>query len=164
VLYAVPTGDQIARFWHEIVLSLAEPLEYGVFKKYESDKIIELPGTEQRIRAKTAWNADSLRGDTCDLMILDEFQLMNEDAWAVVGLPMLMDNNGDAVLIYTPPSLHTRSVSKATDKRHAAKMFKKCANDPDWLCLHWTSHDNPHISQEGIAEVSGDMTALAVRQ
>ena len=164
MLYAVPTGDQITRFWHEIVLSLAEPIEFGVYKKYESDKIIELPGTEQRIRAKTAWNADTLRGDTADLLILDEFQLMNEDAWGIVGLPMLMDNNGDAVLIYTPPSLHTRSVSKATDKRHAAKMFKECAKDPKWLCLHWTSHDNPHISQEGIAEVSGDMTALAVRQ
>ena len=164
MLYAVPTGDQIARFWHEIVLSLAEPLEYGVYKKYESDKIIELPGTEQRIRAKTAWNADTLRGDTADLLILDEFQLMNEDAWGIVGLPMLMDNNGDAVLIYTPPSLHTRSVSKATDKRHAAKMFKEKMSDPKWLCLHWTSHDNPHISEQGIAEVSGDMTALARRQ
>lgn len=89
---------------------------------------------------------------------------MNEDAWGIVGLPMLMDNNGDAVLIYTPPSLHSRSMSKAGDKRHAAKMFKECVQDPKWLCLHWTSHDNPHISQEGIAEVSGDMTALAVRQ
>jgi hypothetical protein len=164
VLYAVPTGDQIARFWHEIVLSLAEPLEFGVYKKYESDKIIELVGTEQRIRAKTAWNADTLRGDTADLLILDEFQLMNEDAWGIVGLPMLMDNNGDAVLVYTPPSLHTRSVSKATDKRHAAKMYKKCVDDSKWLCLTWTSHDNPYISEEGIREVSGDMTAIAVRQ
>ena len=99
-----------------------------------------------------------------DLLILDEFQLMNEDAWGIVGLPMLMDNNGDAVLIYTPPSLHTRSTSKATDKRHAAKMYKKCLDDPKWLVLTWTSHDNPYISEAGIAEVSGDMTALAVRQ
>lgn len=145
-------------------MSLAEPIEFGVYKKYESDKIIELPGTEQRIRAKTAWNADTLRGDTADLLILDEFQLMNEDTWGVVGLPMLMDHNGDAILIYTPPSLHTRSTSKATDKRHAAKMYKECMKDPAWLCLHWTSHDNPYISVEGISEVSGDMSALAVRQ
>jgi hypothetical protein len=164
VLYAVPTGDQIARFWHEVVLAMAELIEFGVVKKYESDKIIEYPGTEQRIRAKTAWNADTLRGDYADLLILDEFQLMNEDAWGVVGLPMLMDNNGDAVLIYTPPSLHTRSASKATDKRHAARMFKEHKDDPRWLCIHWTSHDNPHVSEEGIAEVSADMTKLAIRQ
>lgn len=164
VLYAVPTGDQIARFWHEIVLAMAELIEFGVVKKYESDKIIEYPGTEQRIRAKTAWNADTLRGDYADLLILDEYQLMNEDAWGVVGLPMLMDNNGDAVLIYTPPSLHSRSASKASDKRHAARMFKEHKDDPRWLCMHWTSHDNPHVSELGIAEVSADMTQLAIRQ
>jgi hypothetical protein len=164
VLYAVPTTDQLTRFWHIVVNALAEPIEFGVYRKYEGDKIIEKPGTKERIKAKTAWNADSLRGDYADLLILDEFQLMNEDAWGVVGLPMLMDNNGDAILAYTPPSIHTRSASKATDKRHAAKMFKLCAQDPHWLCAHWTSHDNPYISQEGIAEVSADMTALAVRQ
>ena len=164
VLYAVPTGDQITRFWHEIVQSMAELIEHGIVKKYEGDKIIEYPGTEQRIRAKTAWNADTLRGDYADFLILDEFQLMNEDTWGVVALPMLMDNNGDAVLVYTPPSLHSRSSSKANDKRHAAKMFKAHLNDPRWLCLHWTSHDNPHVSEEGIAEVSADMTALSIRQ
>ena len=164
VLYAVPTADQISRFWHEVVLALAEPIEYGVYRKYESDKIIELPGTDQRIRAKTAWNANTLRGDYGDLIILDEFQLMAEDALDDVVLPMLMDNNGDLVLIYTPPSLHTRAMSKATDKRHAAKMFKKNEKDPRWLCVHFTSHDNPYISEAGIAEVSADMTQLAIRQ
>lgn len=164
VLYAVPTADQIRRFWHEVCLALAEPIEYGVFKKYESDKIIERPGTEQRIRAKTAWNSDSLRGDYGDLIILDEYQLMNENALQDVVLPMLIDNNGKLVLIYTPPSLHSRSVSKAVDKRHAAKLFKAHVDDPRWLCLHFTSRDNPHVSEEGIAEVSADMTQLAIRQ
>jgi hypothetical protein len=164
VLYAVPTAEQIARFWQEVCLALAEPIEFGVYKKYESDKIIELPGTEQRIRAKTAWNADTLRGDYGDLIVLDEFQLMNEDALQEVVYPMLIDNNGDLVLIYTPPSLHSRSTSKATDKRHAAKLFKLHENDPRWLCLHFTSRDNPYISEEGIAEVSADMTELAKRQ
>lgn len=164
VLYAVPTADQIARFWHEVCLSLAEPLEFGVYKKYESDKIIEMPGTDQRIRAKTAWNADTLRGDYGDLIVLDEFQLMNEDALQDVVLPMLIDNNGDLVLIYTPPSLKSRSMSKATDKRHAAKLFKKHATDPRWLCLHFSSRDNPYISEQGIREVASDMTQLSYRQ
>ena len=35
---------------------------------------IELPGTKQRIRAKTAFNADTLRGDYADELLLDEFQ------------------------------------------------------------------------------------------
>ena len=164
VLYAVPTGDQITRFWHEVVESMGELIEFGVVKKYESDKIIEIPGTEQRIRAKTAWNADTLRGDYGDLIILDEFQLMNEDTLEVVVYPMLVDNHGDLVLIYTPPRLHSRSTSKATDKRHAAKLFKEKALDPRWLTMSWTSLDNPHLSREGLAEAAADMTSLAYKQ
>ena len=101
VLYAVPTTDQLTRFWHIIVNALAELIEFSVYKKYEGENIIERSGTHERIKAKTAWNADSLRDDYADLLILDEYQLMNEDAWKVVGLPMLMDNNGDAILAYT---------------------------------------------------------------
>lgn len=163
VLYAVPTADQLARFWHETVIAFAELIEFGIVKKYEAEKIIEYPGTEQRIRAKTAWNADTLRGDYGDLIILDEFQLMNEDTLELVVYPMLVDNSGDLVLIYTPPRLFSRSTSKATDKRHAAKMYKAKSTDPRWLTMSWTSHDNPHLSREGLNEVSADMTRFAYR-
>jgi hypothetical protein len=77
---------------------------------------------------------------------------------------MLIDNNGDLVLIYTPPSLESRSASKAKDPQHAAKLFKECKTDPLWLCLHFPSSANPHLSREGLEEVSHNMTALAYRQ
>jgi hypothetical protein len=165
VLYSTPTQDQIERFWYEVKLSLDEPLEAKVFYKNETKHVIELPGTEQRIRAKTAWNADSLRGDYADVLIFDEWQLMNEDAWELVGAPMLLDNNGDAVFIYTPPSAHTRSVTKATDPRHAAKLFKRAKADTSgrWEAFHFSSHDNPHISKEALDEIVRDMTDLAYR-
>lgn len=164
-LYATPTTEQIQRFWVSVTRALAEPIDAGIFKKNETEHTIELPGTEQRIRAKTAWNADTLRGDYADDLYLDEWQLMNEDAWGVVGAPMLADHNGDAVFIYTPPSLHSRSVSKANDPQHASKMFKKARADTTgrWAAFHFTSHDNPHISAEAIHELAGDMTALAYR-
>ena len=90
-----------------------------------TEHTVEKLGTMQRIRAKTAWNADTLRGDFADLLILDEWQLMNESAWEDVGAPMLLDNNGDAIFIYAPPSLKFRSVTKARDPLYAAKMFKQ---------------------------------------
>lgn len=166
VLYAVPTTDQLTRFWFEVKRALAEPLDGGIFYKNETEHIIEKPGSEQRIRAKTAWNADTLRGDFADLLILDEWQLMNEDAWGLVGAPMLLDNNGDAVFVYTPPSIHSRSSSKADDKLHAAKLFKRAAADPSgrWQTFHFRSHDNPHLSTEALAEITQDMTALAYQQ
>ena len=124
VLYAAPTAEQVGSFWTAVTIILAEPINQKIFIKNESEKYIELAGTKQRIKAKTAWNADSLRGDYADDLILDEFQLMNEDIWELVGVPMLLDNNGDAVFIYTPPSLHSRSVSKANDRQHAAKQYR----------------------------------------
>lgn len=165
VLYAAPTSEQIDRFWVTVTRALHEPIDAGVFIKNETNHTVELPGTEQRIRAKTAWNADTLRGDYADDLILDEWQLMNEDAWRLVGAPMLLDNNGDATFIYTPPSLNSRSTSKATDPQHAAKLFKRAKADTSgrWATFHFASRDNPHISEEALSEIVSDMTPLAYR-
>lgn len=166
VLYAAPTQDQVDRFWESCKNALSEGIDAGVFYKNETRHVIELPGTEQRIRAKTAWNADTLRGDYADVLILDEYQLMNEDAWEVVGAPMLLDNNGDAIFVYTPPSFRTAGVSKARNKKHATLMFERAKGDTSgrWAAFHFTSHDNPHISEEALDELASDMTALSFRQ
>jgi len=168
VLYAAPTSEQIQRFWATVIRALAEPIDKKVFYKNETEHLIEVRGTENRIRAKTAWNADSLRGDYADELILDEWQLMNEDAWGLVGAPMLLDNNGNATFIYTPPSLHSRSASKANDPQHAAKLFRKAKElekkRPDrWATFHFSSMDNPHISKEALDEITSDMTSLSYR-
>ena len=165
VLYAAPTEDQVSRFWFEVCQALDEPLGAGLYYKNETKHIIERPKTNNRIRAKTAWNADTLRGDYADVLILDEFQLMNEETWGVVGAPMLIDNNGDAVFIYTPPSLNSRSASKANDPQHAAKMYRKAKTDTSgrWETFHFNSYDNPHVSSEAVSELAKDMTNLAYR-
>jgi hypothetical protein len=168
VLYAGPTEDQLAAFWWEVKNSLRDLIDAKVIKKDETRHSIEVPGTKQRIRAKTAWDSESLRGDYADLLILDEFQMMNENAWELVGAPMLLDNDGDAVFIYTPPSLHSAAstASKAKDPRHASRMFKKAAADESgrWEAFHFSSRANPHISSEALDELAQDMTALAIRQ
>jgi len=166
VLYATPTQEQVDAFWFEVKTALQAAIEAKALYKNESTHIVEVPGTKARIRAKTAWDADSLRGDYGDLLIFDEYQLMNEDAWGRVGAPMLLDNDGDAVFIYTPPSLHSRSRTKARDPRHAAKLYKRAEGDTSgrWQTFHFSSHDNPHISEDALAEITGDMTATAYDQ
>jgi hypothetical protein len=166
VLYTTPTSEQIDRFWTEVIKALYEPVEAGVFYKNETKHIIEKAGTEQRIRAKTAWNADTLRGDYGDELIFDEYQLMDETAWSEVGAPMLLDNDGNATFIYTPPSLHSRSASKARDPQHAAKLFKKAMQDASgrWETFNFSSMSNPYISKVALSEISKDMTNLAYRQ
>jgi len=184
VLYAVPTLEQVERFWTECKRALQEPLDAGHLYKHEGLHIIAWPGLrsriqsnalsdsdsvsgeESRIRAKTAWDADSLRGDYADLLILDEWQLMGEDAWGRVGAPMLLDNNGDAVFIYTPPSLRSSSRTKAKNPYHASEMYKRAGQDTSgrWQSFHFASHANPHISEEALQDITEDMTVLAYEQ
>lgn len=163
ILYGVPTAEQVDRFWHECKQALAEPLDAGIFYKHEGKHLIELPGTEQRIRAKTAWDADSLRGDYAGVLILDEYQLMKAnkrdpetaEAWGLVGAPMLLDNDGDAYFFFT------------TNRwaRHAKALYKKAQADETgrWAAFSFPSHANPYLSREALDEITGDMTQLAYR-
>lgn len=157
ILYAAPTQEQIDRFWTEVKRALADALTAGVFTKNETRHVIGLSGTEQRIRAKTAWDADTLRGDYADILILDEYQMMKPDAWRLVGAPMLLDNDGDAIFIYTE-----RHGAKG---KHARLLYQKAEQDDTgrWAAFRFTSHDNPHISREALADITYDMTQLAYR-
>jgi hypothetical protein len=165
-LYAAPTSEQTDRFWFEVNKALSEIVDAKLYHKNEIERYIEKPGTENRIKAKTAWNANTLRGDFADLLILDEWQLTAEDAWEEVGAPMLLDNNGDAVFVYTPPSLSSSGISRARDPRHASKMFKKAQEDKTgrWATFTFSSHDNPYISSDALNEITKDMTLDAYRK
>lgn len=165
VLYATPTQEQVERFWYTVKSIMKEPLDAGVYYKNESRHIIEMSGTNARIRAKTAWNADTLRGDYADLLILDEAQLMAEEALELVGLPMLIDNDGVLYVIYTPPSLETAKRSKARNPRWVAELYQNALKDTTgrWQAHHFTSLDNPYISQSAVEELAMDMSATAYR-
>jgi hypothetical protein len=167
ILYATPTEEQIARFWWEITQALYQPIQAGIFKKNETLHTIELPNSLQRIRAKTAWNKDTLRGDYGDLVILDEFQLMDPDVLEYVVYPMLLDNNGDLVIVYTPFSL--RDAGKGKNKKdplYASKLYKKWDLDTTgrYAAFHFTTRQNPYISRAAISELTKDMTGFAIRQ
>lgn len=165
-LYATPTSDQLETFWFEVKKALEAPIAAGLYKKNETEHTIENEGTKARIKGKTAWNSDMLRGDYSDYLVLDEFQLMNENTWEVVGAPMLLDNDGNAMIIYTPLPLHGATASKARDPRYAQKLFKAAQQDTTgrWQAFHFTSFDNPYISHLALNEITRDMTSVAYRQ
>lgn len=155
VLEAAPTADQTRVFWEACKRYLAEPIQAGEVYKNETDRVLEVVRTGARIRTKTAWNADTLRGDFADLLILDEYAEMDASAWEVVGAPMLLDNDGDAVFIFTPKS-----------RNHAFRMYQRAVADATgrWEAWHFTSHDNPYLSETALAEITQDMTADMYRQ
>jgi hypothetical protein len=158
-LYMAPTQEQTEKFWFEVTQALTDPIEKGIFAKNESGRFIELKGTEQRIKAKTAWNPDTARGDYGDDVTLDEFQLMDEDTWKKVVAPMMLDRDGTTTFIYTPPAAETAAKSRARDPMYAARLYQKAQKDTSgrWATYTFTSHDNPHLSQIALAEIILDM-------
>lgn len=154
VLEAAPTADQTGAFWDAVKKYFADPIAAGVVYKNETDRLIELPNGG-RIRCKTAHDADTLRGDYADLLILDEYEMMKPNAWDEVGAPMLLDNDGDAVFIGTPMR-----------KNHFFKMYARAQSDDTgrWEAWKFTSYDNPHLSKDALEEITFDMTQEAYRQ
>lgn len=155
VLYAAPTQEQVDAFWNEIKNFLKEPIEHRVFYKNETRHLIVNQQNKTRIRAKTAWNADSLRGDYADILILDEYQLMSEDTWHLVGAPMLLDNNGNAIFIFT----------NVLGMHHSKELYEVAKADVTgrWKVYNFSSFENPHLSREALADITKDMSSLAYR-
>jgi hypothetical protein len=154
ILYAAPTSEQTDAYWSRLKSFLREVLADGIVRKWEGDRILELPNGG-RIKAKTAWNADTLRGDYADLLLMEEYSIMDPLAWEEVGAPMLLDNDGDAVFIFTPKR-----------KNHAWQLYNRAIQDPSgrWACWHFTSFDNPFLSQAALAEITQDMTEENYKQ
>lgn len=155
VLEAAPTSEQTNAFWESCKKYLQEGISAGLIRKNETGRSLEFSASGGKIRCKTAWDADTLRGDYADLLILDEYSLMRPSAWNEVGAPMLLDNDGDAVFIFTPKR-----------RNHAFTAYQQAlaSNDGRWACWHFTSHDNPYLSPRALEDITGDMTADAYRQ
>jgi len=153
VLEAAPVADQTDAFWEYCTQSLSAPISAGIIYKNETDRLLRFG--KGRIRAKTAWNADTLRGDYADLLILDEYPQMDPGAWDLVGAPMLLDNNGDALFSGTPKR-----------KNHFFAHYIRAIGDDSgrWAAWHGTSLENPYLSKVALAEITQDMTEAAYKQ
>lgn len=165
VLYATPTADQLGAFWDAVVEALLALIEQKVVKANLSSHTLRGKGGLGRIKAKTAWNADTMRGDFADVLILDEFQLMHPDTWDRVGAPMMLDTGGTAVFIYTPPSLASAKKSTGGDPRYAARLYAKAQADTTgkWAVFAFSSHSNPYLNTAALSEIAADMTPMAYR-
>ena len=164
-IYAAPTARQVKRFWVTVCRALRPLIDAGVLHKNETEHLIEFPGTDVSIQAQTAWNSNTLRGDWCDDLYLDEFQLMAEATWDSAGAPLLADRNGDACFGFTPPSLRNEGVTKADDPQHAAKFYERAKADKTgtFAVFRFSSYENPHVSKEALTMLARNMTALSYR-
>ncbi len=149
-LYISTSQDQTDLFWERVKKWLiGRP---GLYKN-ETRRLLRL-GTGQ-IRAKTGSNPDILRGEDCDLLILDECAFLDPAAWYEVGAPMLIDRDGIVYFFSTP-----------NRKNWFYFLYNKALADSSgrWAAWNVPTQANPHLSIEALAELTTDMTAEAYRQ
>ncbi|MDK1046187.1 MAG: terminase family protein [Anaerolineales bacterium] len=152
VLYAAPTQEQTDQFWEYEKKYFYKDIATRNIYKNEVRRVLDRG--KGRIKAKTAWNAETMRGDYADLMFFEEYAMMDPSAWNEVGAPMLLDNDGDVVFMSTPKR-----------RNHFHKVYLKAVADGvRWKAWHFTSHDNPYLSGSALEEITGDMTDDAYRQ
>ena len=146
-LYTAPITAQTDRFWELCTDWLADAIRAGLIHENKTKRVLSFPGGG-KIVARTAFRPDHLRGDYADWLCNDEYAYQDPDVWEKVAQPMLLDNDGDAWFISSP------------DKRnHFYLMFLKAQADPTgrWATFHFSSHENPHLSEDALAELTQDM-------
>jgi hypothetical protein len=155
VLLASTTQEQADAFWEKCTEWLRPVIDSGIVQRNIQRRILTMPSSGGRIKVKTASDADTLRGDYADFLVLDECALLAPDAWEKVGAPMLLDNDGDAWFISTPRR-----------RNWFFHLYQKALADETgrWKAWHFTSYDNPHLSTDALDELQSDMTDEDIRQ
>lgn len=153
VLELAPSADQTDAFWDTVCAAFQPAIAAGVIYKNETHRVLELP-MGGRIRAKTAWNADTARGDYGGTIIHDEYSFMAGDVWGKVTSPMTLDTDAEVIFAFTP-----------NGRNHAWKLYQEALAAPArWDVWHFTSFDNPYLSRPALAEITKDMNERAYQQ
>ena len=115
--YLAPLYSQAKSIAWDYLLRFTEPV---ATKANQSELWVELINGA-RIRLFGADAPDSLRGQYCDGVVLDEFADMKPRVWGEILRPLLADRGGWAVFIGTP-------------KGHNAfwEIYNKATQDSDW--------------------------------
>jgi hypothetical protein len=152
VIEAAPIVKQTDAFWKRCNRYLRPLIDAGYVKRNKTDRTLEMG--DGSIQAQTAYDADSLRGDNADILLLDEYSYMDRSAWEVVGQPMLLARNGNAWFAFTP-----------NRKNHAFQLYSHALHYPgEWSVFHGTSYDNPALSRESLEQLTRDMSDENRRQ
>lgn len=155
VLYLSPIVAQSDAFWGLVTEWLAPAIVARDVVRNETIRSLLFANSGGRIRCRTAHDPDSLRGDTAELILLDEFSLMDPTVWEQIVAPMTLDANAQVWFISTP---------KPGGPFKAIYFQAKANEDGRWEVFHATSYDNPFLSTEALSEIVRDMTAEDVAQ
>jgi len=145
-----PTYKQAKKVFKEIVRAI-EALEY-VTNINRGDLVIEF-NTGSSIQFYSAEAYDSIRGETFDALICDEFAFFKPEAWNEV-LKATVLVRGKKVLILSTPR----------GKNQFYQLFNLAEHNKNYISFKGTSYDNPFIDPEEIKEAQRNLPDHVFRQ
>jgi hypothetical protein len=101
-----------------------------------------------RIVLAGADNADALRGNYFDLVVLDEFAFMEPRVWPEILRPTLSSRNGRAIFIGTP-----------FGRNHFFDLFTHAATLPEWGRVRYQASTSAVLSAAELASATRSMSA-----
>jgi hypothetical protein len=105
----------------------------------ETELRIEFPERHSFIKVDGSDNAESYRGIPYDVMIFDEWKDHRYKFYEAVYPRRFKKKDAKIIIIGTPPD---------QEDHHFVRQVEQVQNDPDWLYIHGTCWDNPHIDHK----------------
>jgi hypothetical protein len=146
-----PRYSQTMLMWKRVKGILPREL---IAETKEGERYIKLHNGHY-IYAKSGDDPDALRGEGLDFVVIDEAAMIKPDVWFEALAPALMDRRGGAMLISTPKGLN-----------HFYDLYQRGESEdyPEWESFHYTSFDNPYLSETEIKELAKDLPPQVYRQ
>lgn len=108
-----------------------------------------------RICLKSAEQGDTLRGESLDFVVIDEFcDIDLDELWAQIVRPSLSDRRGHALFLGTP---------KAANQA-AKDLFDSASTRPGWASFTYTTAEGGFVDADEIAQAQQDLAPRVYRQ
>lgn len=149
IAYIAPTFQQARDIsWEQLKNRLAT-IDANVNESRLEVRFNNIQGTESTIVLRGWESIETLRGQSYDLVVLDEVASMRYfwESWQEVVRPTLTDRKGQAMFISTPKGFN-----------HFYELFNEESRDKNFKSFHFTSYDNPNIPKEEIDEARNQLT------
>lgn len=103
---------------------------------------------------------DSLEAEAADLMLIDEAQKLNDEAWNLLQARTL-DRNGKILMVGSEQENSEFFDDICEQAGEFADKGPEHEGRYSWRFEKWSTFDNPHISREGLEEMRGGMSETA---
>lgn len=133
--------------WSKLKLRVAPLIARGLVKIDNSDLSVTFTHNDARIMLFGADNADAIRGDYFDGVVLDEVAQMDPGVWHDIVRPMLADYKGWALFIGTPNGVNLFS-----------EMYDKGkTGGPDWFSRSYTVYETDALDPAEVEDMRQSM-------